>query len=84
MACAVVAVLLAPWLGGRALLIGLVPLVAIVAGPAMLISLRGDTFRHFASLCALYFAYGLARMIDLLGLSPRKPGWKSLVRDCGQ
>ena len=71
------AVLLPPWLGGGALFVGILLLVVLVAGPAILSSLNRGTFRHFPSLCALYMACGLARMIDLLRSSPGKLSWKS-------
>jgi len=54
-----------------------VPLVGLNAGPAFLICSRGKSFRHFFALCVLYFAYGWARMIDLLGLAKTKTSWKT-------
>lgn len=53
------------------------PLLALVAGPAALMSWRGRTVRHFFPLCALYTAYGAARAWDLAGLAPAKPSWKA-------
>ncbi|MFH0908166.1 MAG: glycosyltransferase [bacterium] len=53
------------------------PFAAIVAGPALLMCVRGKSARFFLPLIALYFAYGLARAVDLIGLSPAKPSWKS-------
>ncbi len=59
------------------LMTGTLPWLALIAGPAALLSLRGRTARFFASLCLLYAAYGLARTIDLLGFHRAKPSWKS-------
>lgn len=53
------------------------PWLGLIAGPAALLSLRGRTLRHFAGLCVLYAAYGLARSLDLVGLHRQKPSWKS-------
>ena len=53
------------------------PWLAVVAGPAALLSLRGRTLRPLPALCVLYAAYGLARSLDLLGFHPRKPSWKA-------
>lgn len=57
-------------------LAALLPLIALNAGPALLICLRGKSLRHFGPLCVIYFTYGLARMLDLLGLARAKPSWK--------
>jgi GT2 family glycosyltransferase len=56
------------------------PWIALIAAPAAILSRRGRTFRHFPGLCVLYGAYGLARTVDLLGLHPQKPSWKSAGR----
>lgn len=53
------------------------PWIALIMGPAALLSARGKTWRFFPALCVLYAAYGLARSIDLLGLHRAKPSWKS-------
>jgi glycosyltransferase involved in cell wall biosynthesis len=53
------------------------PLLALIAGPAALMSWRGETWRHFLPLCAIYAAYGAARAWDLAGLARAKPSWKS-------
>ena len=53
------------------------PFVAVVGGPALLMCVRGRSFRFLPALVALYTAYGLARAIDLVGLTPSKPSWKS-------
>lgn len=52
------------------------PFLGLIAGPALLLCLRGKTLRPFPALCVLYAAYGLARSIDLLGLHRAKPSWK--------
>ena len=69
---AVLAVLFSPWY----LFLG-VPLVAVTAGPAVLIADRANSPLLFLRLTVLYFLYGLARSVDLVGLSPRKKSWKS-------
>lgn len=53
------------------------PLAGLVAGPALLISVRKKSPKYFVALCALYTAYGLARALNLLGLFQAKPSWKS-------
>jgi GT2 family glycosyltransferase len=53
------------------------PLLALIAAPAALLSWRGRTLRHFPALCILYAAYGLARSLDLAGLSRAKATWKA-------
>lgn len=58
-------------------LLATLPLLALNAGPAALLSLRGKSFRHFFALCVIYFAYGFARMLDLLGLAQTKASWKT-------
>jgi glycosyltransferase involved in cell wall biosynthesis len=57
-----------------------IPFLALLAGPALLLSWRGKNFRFFPALCVLYAGYGLARSIDLLGLHRAKPSWKSPAR----
>ena len=66
------AVLLSPW----ALLL-LLPLAAVTVLPALLIADRANSPVLFFRLIVLYFLYGLARSVDLIGLSPRKQSWKS-------
>ncbi len=58
-------------------LAGLLPWLGLMAGPALLLSLRGRTLRHFPALCVIYAAYGLARSVDLLGHHRDKPSWKA-------
>ena len=66
------------WFTGRLGWIALLlPWLAVIGLPATFISLKGRTLRHFPMLCLLYATYGWARMIDLIGLSPHKPSWKS-------
>lgn len=59
-----------------ACLAGLLPLAALVGGPALLVSLHGRTLRHFPALCTIYFAYGLARALNLAGLDRTARNWK--------
>ncbi len=66
------AVFFTPW----ALLL-LLPLVLVTTAPAALIADRANSPALFFRLCVLYFLYGLARAIDLVGLSPHKQSWKS-------
>lgn len=68
----VLAVLYTPWFW-----LLLVPLVLVTAGPAALIADRAHSPLLFIRLMILYFLYGLARAVDLVGLSPRKKSWKS-------
>lgn len=68
----VLAVLYSPWFG-----LLLAPLVLVTAGPAALIADRANSPLLFIRLIILYFLYGLARAVDLVGLSPRKKSWKS-------
>lgn len=67
---------LAVWLSPWALLL-LAPLVLVAAAPAALIADRAHSPALFFRLTVLYFLYGFARSIDLVGLSPRKKSWKS-------
>ena len=60
-----------PWL-----LLTATPLLALSAGPAFMICTRGNSFHHFFALIAIYFVYGWARMLDLLGLARTKTNWK--------
>jgi Flp pilus assembly protein TadB len=53
------------------------PLVAVITLPALVLCARARTWRHFPALCVIYAAYGCARAIDLLGLTPQKTSWKS-------
>ena len=68
----ILACLLSPWH-----LLWLMPLAAVTVGPALLIADRANSPVLFFRLIVLYFLYGLARSVDLLGLSPRKKSWKS-------
>lgn len=58
-------------------LIGLLPFPALLLALAGRTSLRARRPGLLLPLAVLYAAYGLARSIDLLGLSPHKPSWKS-------
>jgi cellulose synthase/poly-beta-1,6-N-acetylglucosamine synthase-like glycosyltransferase len=64
--------LFTPW---ALLLLG--PLAAVTIAPAALIADRANSPVLFFRLIVLYFLYGLARSVDLVGLSPRKKSWKS-------
>jgi glycosyltransferase involved in cell wall biosynthesis len=66
------ACLVSPWY-----LLLLAPLAGVVAVPAVLIADRARSPVLFIQLSVLYFLYGMARSVDLLGLSPRKKSWKS-------
>ena len=68
----VLSLLFSPW----ALLL-LLPLAAVTALPALLIADRANSPVLFFRLTVLYFLYGLARSVDLAGLSPHKKSWKS-------
>ncbi len=68
----VLAWVVSPW----ALLL-LLPLVAVTVLPAALIADRANSPILFLRLIILYFLYGLARSVDLVGLSPQKKSWKS-------
>lgn len=61
-----------------AFLAGLLPLAALMGGPALLVSLHGRTLRHFPALCTIYFAYGLARALNLAGLDRTARNWKRI------
>ncbi|HOW96295.1 MAG TPA: glycosyltransferase [Kiritimatiellia bacterium] len=67
----------AGWLGHWSGWLLALPLPVLVAGPAAWTCRKGGSFRHFPALCVLYFAYGLARAIDLAGLHREKKSWKS-------
>jgi cellulose synthase/poly-beta-1,6-N-acetylglucosamine synthase-like glycosyltransferase len=69
---AVLAVLFSPWY-----IILATPLVLVTVAPAALIADRAHSPALLFQLTVLYFLYGLARAIDLVGLSPRKKSWKS-------
>lgn len=64
----------AQWLGG------LIPLCALVLGPALLTAIRARRIHFAGALALLYFVYGMARCIDLLGLSRDKRSWKRAHR----
>ncbi len=68
----VMAALFSPWF-----LLLLAPLAAVTLLPALLIADRANSPVLFLRLVVLYFLYGLARSVDLVGLSPRKKSWKS-------
>ena len=57
-------------------LCGLIPLGALVLGPALLTAIRARRMRFAGALALLYFVYGTARCVDLLGLSRDKRSWK--------
>lgn len=71
MAGLVLGILATPW----ALLL-LLPLIGVTVLPALLIADRANSPVLFLRLTILYFLYGLARSVDLVGLSPRKKSWK--------
>jgi len=67
----------APLLRSWLPLLLLLPLLAVISLPALLISVRARSPLLFPRLAVLYFLYGLARSVDLLGCAPRKASWKS-------
>ncbi len=69
---AVLALLYTPWSWFL-----LAPLVLVTAVPAALIADRANSPLLFIRLIILYFLYGLARSVDLVGLAPGKKSWKS-------
>ncbi|MDR0993857.1 MAG: glycosyltransferase [Verrucomicrobiota bacterium] len=77
---AIVGLLLALLRWNAGFLLLLLPLAIVTLLPAAWISRRARSFRLFCRLCILYFLYGLARAIDLVGLSPRKASWKFPAR----
>jgi len=56
--------------------LALTPLPALLLALATRTCLRARQPELLLTLAALYGAYGLARVIDLAGLAPRKPSWK--------
>jgi len=68
----VLAFLITPWT-----LLLLLPLIGVTVLPALLIADRANSPVLFIRLIILYFLYGLARSVDLVGLSPNKKSWKS-------
>ena len=68
----VLAVFYTPWFW-----LLLAPLVFVTAGPAALIADRANSPILFLRLTVLYFLYGFARSVDLVGLSPSKKSWKA-------
>ena len=66
------AIPVSPWT-----LLLLLPLAAVTVLPALLIADRANSPVLFFRLIVLYFLYGLARSVDLIGLAPRKKSWKS-------
>ncbi len=52
------------------------PLILVVVLPALAISGAGGRMAMFPALCVIYFIYGLARTVDLLGLARNKVSWK--------
>lgn len=66
------ALIASPWS-----LLLLLPLLLVICLPAALIATRAKMPILFPRLCILYTLYGFARSVDLIGLAPRKPTWKS-------
>ncbi len=52
------------------------PLAALLAGPAALIAKRARSWRLMPALSVLYAAYGCARALDLVGFYRVKRSWK--------
>ena len=59
-----------------AVLVLLLPLLMLIFGPALLIGWRARKPTIVLPLGVIYFVYGLARSIDLLGWHRQKPSWK--------
>ena len=55
---------------------GFAPLAAMVLGPAALIAWRARQPHWIPALAVLYFLYGLARALDLLGFLRQKRSWR--------
>lgn len=58
-------------------LTGVAPLIVLLSLIAARTCWRSRDPRLFLPLAVLYGAYGLARAIDLCGLAPHKPSWKT-------
>lgn len=56
--------------------LGIVPLPLLLLALAGRTSIRAGRPGLVLPLATLYGAYGIARLIDLVGLSPHKPSWK--------
>jgi glycosyltransferase involved in cell wall biosynthesis len=56
--------------------LGLLPLPSLLLALSTRTCLRAKRFGLLIPLAILYGAYGLARSLDLIGLSPHKPSWK--------
>lgn len=57
--------------------LGLLPLPGLLLTLSARTCQRAKRFDLLLSLALLYGAYGLARSLDLIGLSPHKPSWKA-------
>ncbi len=77
LACAGLGLALALASGHPLPLILVLPWLALLAVPALLVSARVRDLRHVPALALLYALYGLARTLDLLGLHRAKPSWKA-------
>jgi hypothetical protein len=63
----------------RWLLMCALPWSVLLLAPAILIAWRARRPTAIPGLAVLYAAYGLARVLDLLGLRRNKPSWKTPV-----
>ncbi len=61
-----------PWLW-----LGMIPFPAMLTMLATRTAFRARKPMLIPALIVLYTAYGLARSLDFIGLSPRKPSWKT-------
>lgn len=57
--------------------LGLLPMPALLVALSGRTCLRARRVDMLVPLAILYGAYGIARSLDLLGLSPHKPSWKT-------
>lgn len=57
--------------------LGIAPLLLLLGALAARTCWRARKPGHFIPLVILYATYGVARSLDLLGLAPHKPSWKT-------
>jgi len=52
------------------------PLLAVIAGPSLIITVRGHALKYMPALAVLYAIYGYTHVLDFIGLYRSKPSWK--------
>lgn len=62
--------------GQPAWLWGGFPLGVLILGPAVVVAFRAGSVRWVPALALLYTTYGLARVLDLVGIGRAKPSWR--------